>query len=177
MPIPLCRALGRSRRTFLSLKNFGVVRDRLWRCAQPSERGLRTLKSLGATHVFKLNTDGLEFDNEVEIIGEGTEFPGVSPLAPRDSLLITAAESIDQFVTAGKTVVVHCYYGRDRTGAVCATYQILFCDDLKWKDIRAEFLAYDNEEISYHIPITETKVLDALKRIYKAIRKEDPVDE
>ncbi len=107
----------------MPLDNFGRVGPRVFRCAQFDAEGMETLISLGVTVAIKLNTS----DEAPEVFAAGVttmEYP-FHLQAPPDDETRRVVRQIEDFVESGETVVIHCTHGRDRTGFVCAAYQML----------------------------------------------------
>jgi len=125
--------------------NFGVVSDgphALYRGAQPSQEGIRTLKALGVRTLVNLRDDADPREqawaaaagmNYVVIpstcheprAGDLRSFLGLMEGKPTPLL----AESAVEF-----PVFVHCHAGRDRTGLFVAAYRIV---EQHWSSDRA----------------------------------------
>ncbi|MCA8950358.1 MAG: tyrosine-protein phosphatase [Planctomycetes bacterium] len=107
-----------------SLSNCYRVAPGLYRCAQPSDDGMRELERLGIRSVVNLRQ--LHSDRD-EVDGTGLvsfEVPlGTSDLSYRDLVAALAA-----VVAAPEPVAVHCWRGSDRTGAVVAAWRVAIDD-------------------------------------------------
>lgn len=112
----------------MPLNNFGTVTERhgnfLYRSAQPDWNGYDDLEQLGVTHVFQLN-----FKDFANYIPNHTELKftryGMVPAGkPHDETIKQIVNQIDEAMKLGD-VLVHCTFGRDRTGLVIAAFRIL----------------------------------------------------
>ena len=104
------------------LKNAYKLDDKVYRSAQPSRKAFKQAKELGITNVLNLRkrhsdrskTVGLDLN----LHHVATEADDISEQDLIDSLRIIK--------DAKGPVLVHCWHGSDRTGAVCAAYRIAF---------------------------------------------------
>jgi protein tyrosine phosphatase (PTP) superfamily phosphohydrolase (DUF442 family) len=98
--------------------NFGFVTTDVWRGAEPTSGGFRTLAAMGVRTVIDLQ----EYDQSAKLP------PGVRYVPLRvsgwhadevdtDAVLRAIAES-------PKPVFIHCHQGRDRTGLAVAAYRL-----------------------------------------------------
>jgi protein tyrosine phosphatase (PTP) superfamily phosphohydrolase (DUF442 family) len=101
--------------------NLHKVSETLYRSAQPSALGMKTLKTMGIKTVINLRS----FHSDRDEIGD-------TALA-RESISMKAwhAEEEDavKFLRIvmnpnRRPVLVHCQHGADRTGALCAVYRV-----------------------------------------------------
>lgn len=105
------------------IANFAKVDDGLYRGAQPTREGYRTLAHRGVKTVIDLRDDALpDSRSTVETAGMryvriGTNAARVEPAKVRAFLQEVAA--------APKPIYVHCMRGRDRTGLEVAVYRIV----------------------------------------------------
>ena len=105
--------------------NCYQVTTNLYRGAQPTAEGMARLKALGVRFVVSLRM--LRSDRH-EL--RGTELKtlnlGMVPWHP------SAADVVKFLKTATDTnnlpLFIHCHYGADRTGLMCAMYRIVVCD-------------------------------------------------
>lgn len=104
------------------LENFYKVSDKLYRSAQPSREGFRSLQTMGVTNVLNLRNYHSDEDES-----EGTELNLLRRRMNAGSITEDdLRESLKMIRDADGPVLVHCWHGSDRTGAVCAAYRIVF---------------------------------------------------
>ncbi len=114
-----------SRPRFLNadgLENFYKVSDKLYRSAQPTAAGFRSLQAIGITTVLNLRNYHSDDDEatgtDLKLLRRRMNAGSIT----EDDLL----ESLKMIRDADGPVLVHCWHGSDRTGAVCAAYRIVF---------------------------------------------------
>ncbi len=104
------------------LKNVFQLDPKVYRSAQPSQMGFKDAKRLGITDVLNLR------DNH-------TDESGAKDLGLTLHQIKIEADEVNQqeiinalwiIRFAKGPVLVHCWHGSDRTGAVCAMYRIVF---------------------------------------------------
>ncbi len=103
--------------------NFHQVNDHIYRGAQPSHEGWKSLSALGVKTVIDLRGDP-SFQREAKAVqAAGMQFVSI-PMngleAPADALMQKALELLN----ANQPVFVHCKEGKDRTGTVIACYRV-----------------------------------------------------
>ena len=104
------------------LENFYKVSDKLYRSAQPSREGFRSLQTMGVTNVLNLRNYHSDEDES-----EGTDLNLLRRRMNAGSITEDdLRESLKMIRDAEGPVLVHCWHGSDRTGAVCAAYRIVF---------------------------------------------------
>jgi protein tyrosine phosphatase (PTP) superfamily phosphohydrolase (DUF442 family) len=104
------------------LKNAYKLDDKLFRSAQPSREGFQEAEGMGITDVLNLR----EYHSDKGAAeGLGLVLHHVASEADEigDVEIVSALRVIKQ---ARGPVLVHCWHGSDRTGAVCAMYRIVF---------------------------------------------------
>ncbi len=127
------------------LYNLYKVSDDIYRSAQPDEEDFPILSLLGIKTILNLRHYHAD-ESEVE----SNEF--ILQRLKLDALniqlddLVKAMQIID---SSPKPILVHCWHGSDRTGAVIATYRMVFQNWSKKKAID-EFL---NGGYGYHAVI------------------------
>jgi protein tyrosine/serine phosphatase len=101
--------------------NLHKVSETLYRGAQPSAEGMKTLKAVGIETVINLRSFHSDRD---DIRGTGLTYEHISMKAwhPEEE----DAVRFLQIITNPKCspVLVHCQHGADRTGTMCAVYRI-----------------------------------------------------
>jgi hypothetical protein len=112
----------------MPLTNFGQVCEGFTRSAQPRDpAAYRELMYLGVSRIYKLDKE-----SEYPIERERGNFPTgevvdstVSQLLPDKGEVLAVVQAIHADLTGGKHVHAHCIHGTDRTGLICAAYQIV----------------------------------------------------
>lgn len=103
------------------LPNLHKVSDDLYRGAQPTAEGMKQLEKLGVKTVVNLRS--LHSDRD-EIKGTGLTYEHINmtPLSIEDKYVVRFLRIVTD---SNRTpVFVHCQYGADRTGTMCAIYRI-----------------------------------------------------
>lgn len=110
------------------IKNFGEVTPFLYRGAQPSPEGFKTLARMGVNIVVDARLSGHAGESK-QVTALGMQYVSVPwhCLFPKD-------EAIAKFLAVlrenpGKKIFVHCRYGDDRTGMMIAAYRMA---DQQW---------------------------------------------
>lgn len=101
--------------------NLHKVADTLYRSAQPSAEGMRSLKAMGIETIVNLRS----FHSDREEIGHtGLAYEHIYMKAwhPEEEEVVRFL----QVVTNSKRapVLVHCQHGADRTGTMCVLYRV-----------------------------------------------------
>jgi tyrosine-protein phosphatase SIW14 len=104
------------------LKNFYQLDSRLYRSAQPSRIGFKEAKRFGITDVLNLRDNHTD-DSEAK--GSGLTLHNIKSEAD-DINQEQIVDALRVIRSARGPVLVHCWHGSDRTGAVCAMYRIIF---------------------------------------------------
>lgn len=124
------------------LGNFYQVSSELYRSEQPDDEAMTQLQAMGIRSILNLRE---YHDDNGEADGTGLKLYRVPMNAGEidDALVEQALEAI---ATAPKPLLVHCWHGSDRTGAIVALYRMVFQD---WPRERAidEFV---NGGFGYH---------------------------
>jgi protein tyrosine phosphatase (PTP) superfamily phosphohydrolase (DUF442 family) len=103
------------------LKNFYRLDDKVYRSAQPDEKGFQELKTLGITNVLSFR----DYHSDDEGKGFGLNLYRVKMEAGE----ITAEKVVEALRVIRKSegpILIHCWHGSDRTGLISATYRIVF---------------------------------------------------
>jgi protein tyrosine/serine phosphatase len=104
------------------LSNFHKVSDSLYRSAQPTAEGFRSLKALGVTTVVNLRS----FSSDRKKIGTtGLAYEHIYMKAwhPEHEEIVRFLQIVGD--PRRQPVLVHCQHGSDRTGTMVAAYRIV----------------------------------------------------
>jgi uncharacterized protein (TIGR01244 family) len=101
--------------------NLHKVSDDLYRGAQPTKEGMVELKKLGIKTIINLRSDHSDTD-ELENIDIAYKTIPMEASEPKTEDVITFLNIINDSNNA--PVFIHCRYGADRTGLMCAIYRI-----------------------------------------------------
>lgn len=164
----------------MPLQNFGVVsrdgRCRILRAAQPDVYGLCDLEDIAGPFVsYRLSaSDEGEVTREQEVaalveigctlihdprLGAG--------LNPSLDALHAVASDINAIFERGETVLVHCHAGRERTGAACAAWRLIY-GGATLADVEDDLKAYGIEGVT---ALADTLLLDAVRDLAKELGK------
>jgi hypothetical protein len=112
--------------------NCYQVTTNLYRGAQPTANGMAKLQALGVRFVVSLRM--LRSDrHELRGIALKSLNLGMVPWHPNASDVVKFLKAATD--TNNLPVFVHCQYGADRTGLMCAMYRIVVCDWTKQQAI------------------------------------------
>lgn len=116
------RPIGK-KRTIIGLPNFGEVTPTLFRGAQPSEEGLKTLAKMGVNIVVDARGDRTATEGkQVEQLGmRYVPIPWHCSF-PNDDIFAKFLKLMRD--NGNKKVFVHCRLGDDRTGMMVAAYRM-----------------------------------------------------
>lgn len=107
------------------LQNFGQVTGTLFRGAQPSLEGFRSLQRMGVTIVVNFRNDDESAREKHEVEALGMKYVSI-PWSGRQN---PSSQQIVQFLDLVRAnpqakIFVHCQRGADRTGTMVAAYRI-----------------------------------------------------
>lgn len=106
----------------VELDNFYQVSTELYRSDQPDDEAMRQLQAMGIRSALNLREYHADDD---EADGTTLKLYRVAMNAGEinDALVARALEAIAE---APKPILVHCWHGSDRTGAIVAMYRMVF---------------------------------------------------
>jgi protein tyrosine/serine phosphatase len=107
--------------------NVSIINSILYRGAQPDAEGLAHLKKIGVVKVINLRKPNDSWPVEKDVCQDlGIQYVNI----PMDGLLApsraTMMRILKEIRTSSGPVFVHCQYGCERTGTVCACCRIEF---------------------------------------------------
>lgn len=102
--------------------NFHRLWPGLYRGAQPTADGMRNLKAMGVRTIVNLRDLHCDLD-QIGLTGLAYERLYVSPLNPQDREVARFLQIATD--PARQPVFVHCRYGADRVGLMCAAYRVV----------------------------------------------------
>ena len=107
-----------------NLKNLHKVNKNIYRSAQPNREGFKELKKIGANSVLCLRSKNVDA-KLTHNLGLDIQFLKMDASKISEKDIINALSIIKK---APKPILVHCFHGSDRTGAVIAIYRVVYED-------------------------------------------------
>lgn len=104
------------------LPNLHRVSENLYRGGQPTEDGFGNLKQLGIKTIINLR-DLHSDKSKITDSNLGYEQIDMIPWNPKDEEVVHFLKTVTD--KSKQPVFVHCHYGSDRTGVMCAIYRIV----------------------------------------------------
>ncbi len=108
--------------------NFDAVNDHIYRGAQPTDEGFKTLAKLGVKTVIDLRREGETGGHSIKEEQSAVEAAGMRYVSvPMAGLVAPSDQDVRKvldILESGEPVFVHCRKGKDRTGTVIACYRI-----------------------------------------------------
>ncbi|MBN2589268.1 MAG: dual specificity protein phosphatase family protein [Sedimentisphaerales bacterium] len=101
--------------------NFHKVSDGLYRGAQPTIEGMNELKKMGVKTIVNLRSAHSDED-ELKGVDLAYKYIPMTAAKPKTEDMISFLNIVTD--VNNLPVFVHCRYGSDRTGTVCALYRI-----------------------------------------------------
>ncbi|MBN1972986.1 MAG: dual specificity protein phosphatase family protein [Sedimentisphaerales bacterium] len=102
--------------------NLHKVSDSLYRGAQPTEEGMKELKKMGVKTIINLRSIHSDRD-ELKDVDLACEHIKMTTSKPKSEDIVSFLNIVTDSNNA--PVFVHCHYGADRTGTMCAIYRII----------------------------------------------------
>jgi protein tyrosine/serine phosphatase len=139
LPFFLLPVLAAEQPSAPGVENFHQVDEHIYRGAQPSEEGLKSLAKLGVKTIIDLRGPGDHSaweEKTVDALGmRYVHVPLRGMSAPADADIAKILAILDSpSASSNWPVFVHCKRGRDRTGTVIACYRI---QHDRWKNDKA----------------------------------------
>ncbi|MHA7944273.1 dual specificity protein phosphatase family protein [Formosa sp. 3Alg 14/1] len=142
----------------------------LYRSEQPSKKGMKDVQALGIKSVINLRRKHTD-ENKLKALNLDLYNIPLKAGTLDDDDIFTVLQTIQQ---AQKPVLIHCWHGSDRTGAIVAASRMVFENWSKDKAI-AEFT---DKRFGYHkkmypnlIPLLESLDIDLLKeKLAKSVK-------
>lgn len=137
-----------------NFKNLYRLNNSLFRSEQPGKKGFKELELLGIKTVINLRRQKKDDRKARET---GLQLVKVPLKAGRltEEEIVTVLKAIQ---TAQDPVLVHCWHGSDRTGAIAAAYRIVFENWSRQKaiaELRIKSLGYHEKMYPNLIPLIE----------------------
>jgi protein tyrosine phosphatase (PTP) superfamily phosphohydrolase (DUF442 family) len=104
------------------VSNFHKVSDDLYRGAQPTQEGMKKLKEMGIKTIVNLRSAHSDI-NILKDIDLAYEQIPMKATKPKIEDMISFLDIVTD--SNNTPVFVHCHYGADRTGTICAIYRIV----------------------------------------------------
>jgi len=104
------------------LSNFHRVSETLFRSAQPTAEGFRSLKALGVTTVVNLRSYHSD-RKEIDATGLAYEHIYMKAWHPERKEIVRFLQIVSD--PRRQPVLVHCQHGADRTGTMVAVYRMV----------------------------------------------------
>lgn len=146
--------------------NFYRLNDSVYRSEQPSKKGMKELEAMGIKSILNLRRQKTD---EKKIKGLNLQLNRIPLKAATIDFddIFNALRSMQQ---AEKPVLVHCWHGSDRTGAIIAASRMVFENWSKEKAI-AEFTSkpfgYHRKRFPNLIPLLESLDVELLRNKLK----------
>lgn len=110
--------------------NFGFISAEVWRGAQPTADGLRTLYAMGCKTVIDLQER-----DESGAVPAGMKYVRL-PTSEWNAANVDVGAVLKAIDQSPKPVFIHCHVGRDRTGLAVGAYRLIH--GMKLGDVIAE---------------------------------------
>ena len=153
--------------------NFYRLNDSVYRSEQPSKKGMKELEAMGIKSILNLRRQKTD---EKKIKGLNLQLNRIPLKAATIDFddIFNALKSMQQ---AEKPVLVHCWHGSDRTGAIIAASRMVFENWSKEKAI-AEFTSkpfgYHRKRFPNLIPLLKSLDVELLRNKLKEEQMSKP---
>ncbi len=128
--------------SLVNFHNLYQVNDSIYRSEQPSRKGVNELKTIGVKTIINLRNQ--ERDNQRN---KNTDLIIINiPINTRKMSYKDVLKTLKVINMCQKPVLIHCLHGSDRTGAIIASYRMVFENWSKQRAIE-EFM---DEKYGYH---------------------------
>jgi len=125
-----------------NFRNFYKLNDSLYRSEQPSKKGMKELERIGIKSILNLRRQKTD---EKKIIGLNLQVERI-PLKASTINFDDIFNVLNSMQKAEKPVLIHCWHGSDRTGAIIAASRMVFENWSKEKAITE----FTDERFGYH---------------------------
>lgn len=163
-----CGSPGASQQTLTApgVENFHQIDDHVYRGAQPTEEGFRSLARLGIKVVVDLReSDQRSTVEQAMVTADGMRYVNVPMKGmhrPTDASMSQALSLLED--TSVGPVFVHCKRGADRTGDVIACYRV---EHDHWKnaqalaEARSRGMSWFQKAIQHYVLAYSPRAIDA----------------
>jgi protein tyrosine/serine phosphatase len=146
-----------------SFENCYRVSPELYRCEQPGESDIPTLRALGIRSILNLR----HYNTDASALGRAGFTLLVERMEAGELTMDNLVAGLRQIQAAPKPVLLHCWHGSDRTGSIVAAYRIVFqnwtpADALD--ELRFGGYGYHEKTFPNIIKLFETLDADELRR-------------
>ncbi|MCX6235307.1 MAG: dual specificity protein phosphatase family protein [Bacteroidetes bacterium] len=107
-----------------SFDNLYQLNNDVYRSEQPDNSGFRVIAQMGIKSILNLRVS----NSDSTIIGDLNLNYFHVPMRAKHFTENEVTEALRIIQKAPKPILIHCVYGSDRTGLVCAMYRIVFQD-------------------------------------------------
>jgi len=135
--------------TDTKFSNLYIVNDSIYRCEQPDSLNIKIIESLGIKSILnlRLNYTDKSIIDDLPLNLYNVE---MMPYNFSDNEIVRAMRILEY---SPKPILVHCWYGSDRTGVVIAMYRIIYQNWTKEEAIlEMEDGGYEFHNVFINIP-------------------------
>ncbi len=113
-------------------KNLYQINDSIYRSEQPSRKGFKALEEKGFKTILNVRRLWGDDKKARRTNLQLKRLPLKAGILTEDDLI----KALQIIQTSEKPILIHCWHGSDRTGAIIAAYRIVFEDWAKEKAIK-----------------------------------------